>query len=244
MKLVTKWTNWILLASAAIAFSLAPHRTAAQAPPGPLPQVTPTDAPPQPDAKPAKPLPPPRDSILGAWKLNPDDSDDPRKKMQQSRGNGGIGGGGGRMGGGYPGGGMGGGPGGGMGRGGYGRESEEDREKMQELMRPANSLALSMTGAQVDVVDDADRKRALKTDGSKLQKSKDPNYQEIAAHWEGKTLVTDEKDPRGNKMSRRYELSSDGRQLLETIHLTVGRSETPVVIRYVYDETAGTPSGR
>jgi hypothetical protein len=132
-----------------------------------------------------------------------------------------------------------------MGRGGYGgQESEEDRERMQELMRPANSLGLSMTGAEVDVIDDANRKRALMTDGRKLQKSKDPDYQEIAAHWEGKTLVTDEKDPHGNKMSRRYELSSDGRQLLETVHMTAGRSENSVVIRYVYDEAAGTPSGR
>jgi hypothetical protein len=234
-----KLRSWILLLNAAAVCGLAPRNMRAQAPPGPLPQVTPRDAPPQPDAKPAKPLPAPRETILGAWKLNLEDSDDPRKKMQQARGNGGRGGyGGGPRIGGYP--------GAGIGRGGYGGrgESDEEREKMQELMRPANALAVSMTGAEVDVIDDANRKRALKTDGSKLQKSKDPNYQEIAAHWEGKSLVTDEKDPRGNKMSRRYELSSDGRQLFETIHLTAGRSQTPVVIRYVYDEAPGTPSGR
>jgi len=36
-------------------------------------------------------------------------------------------------------------------------------------------------------------------------------------------------------MSRTYELSSDGRQLYETLHMTSGRSNTSLVIRYVYD---------
>jgi hypothetical protein len=72
------------------------------------------------------------------------------------------------------------------------------------------------------------------TDGRKLQKSKDENYQEIAAKFDGNRLVTDEKDPRGNKMSRTFELSSDGLQLYETLHVTSGRSNTPRVIRFVY----------
>lgn len=92
-----------------------------------------------------------------------------------------------------------------------------------------------MTGAEVDLVDDRDRKRALMTDGRKLQKSKDENYQEIAAKWDGKSLVTDEKSPHGGKMSRTFELSEDGRELYETLHMTSGRNNTPHIIRYVYD---------
>ena len=65
--------------------------------------------------------------------------------------------------------------------------------------------------------------------------------QEIAAKWEGNRLVTEEKDPRGNKMSRAFELSSDGMQLYETLHMTVGRSNTPLVIRYVYDQASASP---
>ena len=105
------------------------------------------------------------------------------------------------MGGGYPGG----------GRGGYGRrggESDEERQKTRELLAPAKAIMLSMTGAEVDLVDDRDRKRAFMTDGRKLQKSKDDNYQEIAAKFDGTRLVSDEKDPRGNKMSRTFELST------------------------------------
>jgi hypothetical protein len=207
---------------------VVPRAIRAQSPAGPT-----TAAPPQPvpasAVKPAAPLPPPRTTILGAWKLNRDESDDPRKRRQDSGNSNGSGRGGGRgMGGGYPGG----------GHGGYGRrggESDEERQKMRELFTPANAITLSMTGAEVDLLDDQNRKRAFMTDGRKLQKSKDENYQEITAKFEGNRLVTEEKTPRGNKMSRTFELSDDGRQLYETLHTTSGRNNTPQVIRFVYE---------
>jgi hypothetical protein len=115
-------------------------------------------------------------------------------------------------------------------------ESDEERQKMHELTSPPTKVTLSMTGAEVDLMDDQDRKRAFMTDGRKLQKSKDTNYQEIAAHWDGKSLVTDEKSPRGGKMSRTFELSEDGRQLYETLHMeSSGRSNRSTTIRFVYD---------
>jgi len=92
-----------------------------------------------------------------------------------------------------------------------------------------------MTGAEVDMLDERDKKLAIMTDGRKLQKSKDENYQEIAAKWSGNRLVTEEKNPRGGKMSRTFELSSDGRQLFETLDMKVGRNNTEVSIRYAYD---------
>jgi len=215
----------------------------AQAPPGPLPQAQSQDGPP-PATKPQPQKPPvrPRTSIFGVWKLNADDSDDPRKRAQDARGGGNNGGYGGnrRLGGGYPGGGY---PGG----GGYGGrrpqgESDEDRQRMQELLTPSRSLTIAeaQKDKEVDAFDDQSRKRAFFTDGRKLQKSKDPNYQEIAAHWEGTRLATDEKTPRGSKLSRTFEVSYDGTQLYETLHMTVGRNETPRVIRYVYDQAGGT----
>jgi hypothetical protein len=179
--------------------------------------------------KPPAPLPPPRTTILGAWKLNRDESDDARKRRDDSSDSngGGYGGRRGGMGGGYPGG----------GHGGYGRrgESDDERQKMHELLSPPKKMTLSMTGAEVDLLDDRDRKRAFMTDGRKLQKSKDDNYREIAAKWDGNKLATEEKDPRGNKMSRTFELSEDGRQLYEVLHMTSGRSNTSHVIRFVYD---------
>ncbi len=106
---------------------------------------------------------------------------------------------------------------------------------MRELLSPPRTMTISMTGAEVDLLDDRGRKRAFMTDGRKLQKSKDDTYQEIAAKWDGNRLVTDEKNPRGGKMSRTFELSEDGRQLYETLHLKMGRSNTETSIRYVYD---------
>ena len=215
------------IALAAFAF-LAPAVIRAQVPEGPMPRAESKDAA-QATVKPSIPSAQPRTTILGPWKLNRDESDGPPKRTQNGRGSGGGGYGGGR--------GMGG------GRGGYGKrggESGEERQKMRELFSPPATMTLSMTGAEVDLVDDRDRKRAFMTDGRKLQKSKDPNYQEIAAKFDGNRLVTEEKSPRGDKMSRMFELSEDGRQLYETLHMTTGRNNTPLVVRYVYDLPAHT----
>src|SRR5712692_6900864 len=99
----------VLTGSAALGL-LAAEVAHAQAPSGPI-----TAAPSQPapataaNGSNSAPLPAPRTTILGAWKFDPDDSDDPSKRRQDSRGsNGGNSGGHGRMGGGYPGGGHGG----------------------------------------------------------------------------------------------------------------------------------------
>src|SRR5260370_34038235 len=80
---------------------LAGEISSAQSPSGPITAV-PKQPGPAAAANPV-PLPAPRTTILGAWKFNPDDSDDPRKRQEDSRGsNGSYGGGRGRMGGGYP----------------------------------------------------------------------------------------------------------------------------------------------
>jgi hypothetical protein len=185
----------------------------------------------------------PRTAIFGEWKFNHDDSDDPEKKMQEaqqdraSNGNGGYGGGGPRLG--YPGGGMGGG-GRRMGQQGM---SDDERQKMQELLNPANRLTVAdlTDRGEVDLTDDQQRKLTLITDGRKPQKSKDANNQEVAARWSGKQLATDEKGPHG-KMSRTYELSYDGTQLYETLHMTMGRRDTTFLIRYVYDAYGPPPA--
>src|SRR5712664_2307354 len=208
----------------------------AQAPAGPLPAAQP-QPPSSPEARPQERSAPvkPRTSILGAWKLNRDESDDARKKVQQARGaDGGRGGRGGvRMG--IPG--MGGGPYGGR-RGGGGNESDEDRERMQEFMNPSRALTVAEAkkDVEIDMFDDQERKSAFFTDGRKLQKTKGISTQEIAAHWDGNRLVTDEKSPSGRKISRTYELSYDGTQLYETLRLTRGRSDSQISIRYVYDQ--------
>jgi hypothetical protein len=247
---ISSLKTFTTVASLTATFLCLPALLRAQAPAGPLPSD-----PSQPSAAPAaKPSQPavdakPRTSILGGWKLNRDESDDPRQKLQSARGSGGGGGsrgGGVRMG--IPG--MGGGPIGGGGRRGSGQgggDNDQDRERMQAVIAPANALTLSQKepkGPEVDLADDQNRTTAFFTDGRKLEKPKDASNQEVAAHWDGNRLVTDEKNPRGGKMSRTYELSYDGMQLYETVSFTMGRSNSPATIRYVYDQSASSPKAQ
>jgi hypothetical protein len=103
------------------------------------------------------------------------------------------------------------------------------------LIRPAGSLSFALKNAEVDVTDDQYRKIVFYTDGRQLQKHTNDNYQEIAAHWNGGELESDEKGPQGGKMSRTFELSQDGRQVYETLHVDGSKSKGPLVVRYVYD---------
>jgi hypothetical protein len=244
----------------------SPGLARAQETPGPLPAPPPQLEPLEPgaptrssEAASSKPMPP-RTSIVGAWKLNTDDSDDGRKKVQQaqskSQGNGGNGGNP-RMGGGgnpYPGQGGGnpypgqGGGGGGR-RGGANQPGDMDPGTMRELTDPPEALNIVQKdpkGAEVDLTDDIARKRVFFTDGRKLQKSSDDTYQEIAAKWDGRSLTTDEKTARGGKFSRTFDLAPNGLQLYETVRIDASayggsRSAPQVYIQYVYDAEQEVP---
>src|SRR5271165_1133680 len=114
--------------------------SSAQAPPGPI--QPPPGAIQPPSASPPlekKPQAKPRNNILGDWKLNHDESDDPRDKLQQARENSGANNGGGNRGGsagpriGFPGGGIG---GGGMGGGRPRQSQSDDTDTLQEKINP------------------------------------------------------------------------------------------------------------
>lgn len=223
-----------------IAAAAIPGSICAQAPAGPLPAAQPQSS--QPAAASTQnqqPRAQVRTSIFGQWKLNPDESDDPRKKVQDANANRGSGsrGGSGVSIAGFPIGGHGGSRGG---------ESDEERLRTQSAIAPANALTLGQKepkSPEVDLTEDQKRMLVLYTDGRKIQKpdTKDESPQEIAAHWDGSRLVTDEKGPHGGKLSRTFELSYDGTQLFETLRFTMGRSNTPLDIRYVYDAVAASP---
>lgn len=80
MSMTPKCCLAVLVLSAGL---LSPRILSAQAAPGPMSPTAPTDssgvaAKPQP----AKPPVQPRTAIFGGWKLNRDDSDDPRKRAE------------------------------------------------------------------------------------------------------------------------------------------------------------------
>lgn len=246
----------------------APGRLMAQAGPGPMgppPSDAQPESAPQPAAKP-KPLPPPRATIAGAWKLNSDDSDNARDKIETAEGagtdntnpypN--------RYPGGYPGSY----PGGYPGQYPYpdNRPPQNtgpdiaDNSKVAPLIQPPDSVTIDLVNApagagsavsatpnagapkpthapEVDLTDEDFNKLILVTDGRPLPKPADASRVEIAAHWDGDKLVSDEKSPLKGEMSRTFELSPDGRQLYETLHIDNGKKK-PLVIRFVYDAVA------
>jgi hypothetical protein len=211
----------------------------AQAPPGPL-----TAPPPDPNAPvaPPPPKPPevkPRTNILGVWKFNKDESDDGRAKLQQSkqadntnRGNNGGGYGGPRIGGPFP----------GMGGGGYGgpRAGGEISDSMADLVNPPHEMKLTQkfdSDPEVVLADDREHRTSFFTDGRKLEKDKDPDNKQVTARWDDKKLVTDEKGAHNGKISRTFELSPDGKQLIETVHVADSKGNHPINVQYVYDAT-------
>jgi hypothetical protein len=212
----------------------------AQAPAGPIspPPSAASTADPAPPA-PKRPGLPPRKNILGAWRFNKEESDDGRAKLRQAHDsdnpnrNGGYGNGP-RMGGPWPGG-----PMGGPGHGGPRNTQADDvSDRLGDLVNPPRELRLTRhfdSDPEVDLTDDRMHRKMFYTDGRKLEKQKDPSNQEISAHWDDDRLVTDEKGTHGGKLSRTFEISKDGRQLLETIHITDSKGNHPVMVQYVYD---------
>jgi len=83
--------------------------------------------------------------------------------------------------------------------------------------------------------DDRSHRHIFYTDGRKIEKQKDPGLEEISARWDGNRLVTDEKAPKNGKMTRTFELSADGRQLMETVRVTDSKGNHPITVNYVYD---------
>lgn len=249
----------ILCGLLAAVWAFGPRNLGAQAPPGPIAPKQPAGA--QPATLPSEPprqtqppapreKPAPRQSIAGYWTLNRDASDDARNKIEQAQRDGGatrqtgpVGGngpfGGPPLGRGYPfpgsNGPYGGGPAGGN-RGGYGGgDSETQSPAMQEYIYPAAGITFALKDSEADLTDDAAHRRVFYTDGRKLQKSRDDNYREIAAHWEGGRLASEEKLPGGEGLRRTFELTPDGRQLDEYVYLDATRSRSSVTLHYVYE---------
>jgi len=122
-----------------------------------------------------------------------------------------------------------------------------DNSKIAPLISPPDSITVdlktddstpgpkSTVANEIDVTDKDYNKLILYTDGRQLRKATDNSHVEIAGHWEGSQLVSDEKSPLSGKMSRTFALSPDGRQLYETLNIENGKKK-PLVIRFVYDE--------
>lgn len=156
-------------------------------------------------------------NLAGRWKLDPEKSDDARKKMRESagdrRGGGGGPGGRGPMGG--PGGGMGGRGGGGMGgrgRGPGGRApagGDDPREAMRAVFAPPSELLITPTEHEIVILEKDGRMRTLHPDGKKY-KSEGGNA-EVKARWEGAQLVVETRTEMGAKTTETFVLSGESK---------------------------------
>ena len=216
----------------------------AQAPPGPIAPV-----PSQRSAGEPPPPPPvkivPRTNILGAWKLNRDESDDPKARSNQRKvndpnqnrgGNSGP-----RVG--WPGGGMGGpGTGGGQrGNGGSQKDTTEDRQRYAELIDPSIRLKLERKNGKDPIVEmfgDGGRKTIFYTDGHKPDAPAGVGTDVVEAKWDGEKLVSSSPLPKKGSLTRTYEVSPDGLQLWEEVEMVIGKDKNPSRFRFVYDAVA------
>ena len=226
---------------AAAGFVLA-GTTCAQAPPGPItpPAGTVISGPPTPPPRQI----PPRKNILGAWRLNRDESDDPKTRSNQRKmndpntsrgGNSGP-----RVG--WPGGGMGGpGTGAPRGNGGPQKDTDSDRERYRELIDPSVRLRMERkndTDPVVTMFGDQGRKTIFYTDGKKPDTPAGVGTDIVEAKWDGKKLVSESVLPKKGSLKRTYEVSPDGLQLWEEVEMVFGKDKNPSRFRFVYDAVA------
>jgi hypothetical protein len=169
-------------------------------------------------------------SLAGTWKLNRDESDDPRQKLEQASSGGSGGWGQGPAGG-----------GGGWNRPG-GRPVPEDgaadMSDFSQLTIEQSDSAAKVTGATGRVLAQYSSDNSSDKDAAK--KSKDGRNAPPVAEWQGARLVTTVNGPRGTKTTRVYELSPDGKQLYVSTRLENARFNQPANIRFVYDQARST----
>ena len=193
-------------------------------------------------------------SFQGAWVLNHDLSDKPADQSGQPGEEGGRGGGmgggrgggmgGGRGGWGGRGGGMGGGRGGsGGGRGGYGGggQSQEERQKMRDMMQAIFQAPerLTIVGGDggVLITDDQGQVQRLNPDGKKAKDTVNGQAINRTTKWDGDKLVTETDAGGSAKIVQTYTVAADAHQLTVASQMASSRSggRTPREIKRVYD---------
>jgi hypothetical protein len=159
-------------------------------------------------------------NLAGMWKLNKDQSDDPRQKMREAmgapNGQGGQGQGG-ERGAGRPG--RGNGPRGGM-------------------MAEWNQLTINQSDANVKVTGESGRLLATSQPESKTENNDngEMRFPPATAEWQGSQLVAKSQGFGGGTTTRTFELSPDGKQLNVTTKIENERFSQPVTFKFVYDK--------
>jgi len=112
-------------------------------------------------------------------------------------------------------------------------------------MNPSYALTVAQKDSnEVELDDEQGRKRALFTDGRKLQSGGSDVYREVAAKWDGDRLVTTEDGPQKNKIERILAYSEGGAVLMETFRILDNKSNPTLTVRYVFDRDMRAASSK
>jgi hypothetical protein len=169
-------------------------------------------------------------NLAGTWKLNKDQSDDPREKMRQAMGGSG-------------------GPGGGSGMGGGARPGGGGRERGQGggMMDEFSQLTIDETDASTKVMGASGRVLALSAEsdqgGAKESSAQGDADTPPAGKWQGSQFVVVTQRMGRGTTTRTYELSPDGKQLFMTTKMESERFSQPVTYRLVYDAGKSSRTG-
>ena len=171
-------------------------------------------------------------NLAGSWKLNQDQSDNPREKMREAMGNAGQEG-------------QGGGPGGGN-RGGRGcGRGGNVFQNQSQLIIEQTSQSVKVSGASGDLIAQTSANSNTNNQGNSAQSSNSDqsNGQRFRgrrrgpqiAQWKDNQLAVGNSGPIGGKTTRTYSLSPDGKQLYVNTEMQNPRFDQPVTFRLVYD---------
>ena len=165
-------------------------------------------------------------NLAGQWKLNNDQSDDPRQKMQEAMAANGQGGGRG----------AGGEGGGGRRDGGQGGPGAMMNDLAQlTVVQTDTSVKVSSASGRVLAAYPEDQQAAKPSSNGGNPDDDTRTYSPPVAKWQGSQLVASMQGRRGGSTTRTYELSSDGKQLIVTTKMQNPRFTQPVTFRLVYD---------
>jgi hypothetical protein len=178
-------------------------------------------------------------NLAGSWKLNKDQSDDPRQKMREamgmSSGQGGQGDQGGQS------------ESGNQQRPGAGRPGRGEGPRGGGMMAEWNELNIEETGTTVKVTGVSGRLLAT-TEAQEKPQANDSGdnggmrFPPAAAQWQGNQLTAKSQGFGGGTTTRTFELSPDGKQLNVTTKIENERFNQPVTFKLVYDR--GTPGDK
>jgi hypothetical protein len=196
-------------------------------------------------ARAASPTPDARPNLTGAWRLNVQESDDPRAALRQRAGRGGgrggdfgAGGVGGRAGG-F--GGRGGGFGGGRLGGSPGGPPEETRGgRFERLQERFQTLTIAHAEPMLRVTYGDAREDTFYTDGRKVKREDEVGFAEVRTRWKKARVVIERRTPRG-QASETIELLPGAQRLVVVSKMPAGPMGG-LTLKRVYDRAPEPPA--